>query len=136
MDLKANPDKNSSGSVLEAYLDKGRGYVSTMLVQNGSLKIGDYLLAGKTSGKVKAMFDESGKTIKIATPSTPVSVLGLDGAPQAGDPFKVLEDEKEAKLIASKRTQLVREQNVRTQKQLTLDEIGRRIAIGDFKELK
>ena len=104
MDLKANPDKNSSGSVLEAYLDKGRGYVSTMLVQNGSLKIGDYLLAGKTSGKVKAMFDESGKTIKIATPSTPVSVLGLDGAPQAGDPFKVLEDEKEAKLIASKRT--------------------------------
>ena len=135
MDLKANPEKNSSGSVLEAYLDKGRGYVSTILVQNGSLKIGDYLLAGKTSGKVKAMFDESGKTIKIATPSTPVSVLGLDGAPQAGDPFKVLEDEKEAKLIASKRTQLVREQNVRTQKQLTLDEIGRRIAIGDFKEL-
>ena len=106
-----------------------------MLVQNGSLKIGDYLLAGKTSGKVKAMFDETGKTIKIATPSTPVSVLGLDGAPQAGDPFKVLEDEKEAKLIASKRTQLVREQNVRTQKQLTLDEIGRRTAIGDFKEL-
>ncbi len=135
MDLKANPDKNSTGSVLEAYLDKGRGYVSTMLVQNGSLKIGDYLLAGKTSGKVKAMFDEGGKTLKIATPSTPVSVLGLDGAPQAGDPFKVLEDEKEAKLIASKRTQLVREQNVRTQKQLTLDEIGRRIAIGDFKEL-
>ena len=135
MDLKANPDKNSSGSVLEAYLDKGRGYVSTMLVQNGSLKIGDYVLAGKTSGKVKAMFDETGKIIKAATPSTPVSVLGLDGAPQAGDPFKVLEDEKEAKLIASKRTQLVREQNVRTQKQLTLDEIGRRIAIGDFKEL-
>ncbi len=135
MDLKANPDKNSSGSVLEAYLDKGRGYLSTILVQNGSLKIGDYVLAGKTSGKVKAMFDELGKTIKIATPSTPVSVLGLDGAPQAGDPFKVLEDEKEAKLIASKRTQLVREQNVRTQKQLTLDEIGRRIAIGDFKEL-
>ena len=135
MDLKANPNKNSTGSVIEAYLDKGRGYVSTMLVQNGSLNIGDYLLAGKTSGKVKAMFDEVGNTIKIASPSTPVSVLGLDGAPQAGDPFKVLEDEKEAKLIASKRTQLVREQNVRTQKQLTLDEIGRRIAIGDFKEL-
>jgi len=135
MDLKANPNKNSSGSVLEAYLDKGRGYVSTMLVQNGSLKIGDYVLAGKTSGKVKAMFDEAGNTLNIALPSTPVSVLGLDGAPQAGDPFKVLEDEKEAKLIASKRTQLVREQNVRTQKQLTLDEIGRRIAIGDFKEL-
>ena len=135
MDLKANPNKNSSGSVIEAYLDKGRGYVSTMLVQNGSLKIGDYVLAGKTSGKVKAMFDEAGNTINTASPSTPVSVLGLDGAPQAGDPFKVLEDEKEAKLIASKRTQLVREQNVRTQKQLTLDEIGRRIAIGDFKEL-
>ena len=106
MDLKANPNKNSSGSVLEAYLDKGRGYVSTILVQNGSLKIGDYLLAGKTSGKVKAMFDESGNSLEHALPSTPVSVLGLDGAPQAGDPFKVLDDEKEAKMIASKRTQL------------------------------
>ena len=135
MDLKANPNKNSSGSVLEAYLDKGRGYVSTILVQNGSLKIGDYLLAGKTSGKVKAMFDESGNTIEHAFPSTPVSVLGLDGAPQAGDPFKVFDDEKEAKMIASKRTQLGREQDVRTQKHLTLDEIGRRIAVGDFKEL-
>ena len=135
MDLKANPNKNSSGSVLEAYLDKGRGYVSTILVQNGSLKIGDYLLAGKTSGKVKAMFDESGNTLEYALPSTPVSVLGLDGAPQAGDPFKVLDDEKEAKMIASKRTQLGREQDVRTQKHLTLDEIGRRIAVGDFKEL-
>ena len=135
MDLKANPNKNSSGSVLEAYLDKGRGYVSTILVQNGSLKIGDYLLAGKTSGKVKAMFDESGNPLEYALPSTPVSVLGLDGAPQAGDPFKVLDDEKEAKMIASKRTQLGREQDVRTQKHLTLDEIGRRIAVGDFKEL-
>ena len=135
MDLKANPNKNSSGSVLEAYLDKGRGYVSTILVQNGSLKIGDYLLAGKTSGKVKAMFDESGNPLEKALPSTPVSVLGLDGAPQAGDPFKVLDDEKEAKMIASKRTQLGREQDVRTQKHLTLDEIGRRIAVGDFKEL-
>ena len=135
MDLKANPNKNSSGSVLEAYLDKGRGYVSTILVQNGSLKIGDYLLAGKTSGKVKAMFDESGNPLENALPSTPVSVLGLDGAPQAGDPFKVLDDEKEAKMIASKRTQLGREQDVRTQKHLTLDEIGRRIAVGDFKEL-
>jgi translation initiation factor IF-2 len=134
MDLKANPDKKSSGTVLEAYLDKGRGYVSTVLVQNGSLKIGDYILAGKTSGKVKAMFDESGNNLKIASPSTPVSVLGLDGAPQAGDQFKVLEDEKEAKQIAAKRTQLVREQNVRTQKHITLDEIGRRIAIGDFQE--
>ena len=135
MDLKANPNKNSSGSVLEAYLDEARGYVSTILVQNGSLKIGDYLLAGKTSGKVKAMFDESGNPLEKALPSTPVSVLGLDGAPQAGDPFKVLDDEKEAKMIASKRTQLGREQDVRTQKHLTLDEIGRRIAVGDFKEL-
>ena len=135
MDLKANPNKNSSGSVVEAYLDKGRGYVSTILVQNGTLKIGDYMLAGKTSGKVKAMFDEAGNAVDLAPPSTPVSVLGLDGAPQAGDPFKVLKDEKEAKMIASKRMQLGREQNVRTQKQLTLDEIGRRIALGDFKEL-
>ncbi len=135
MDLKANPNKNSLGSVVEAYLDKGRGYVSTILVQNGTLKIGDYMLAGKTSGKVKAMFDEAGNSIEFAPPSSPVSVLGLDGAPQAGDPFKVLKDEKEAKMIATKRTQLGREQDVRTQKQLTLDEIGRRIAIGDFKEL-
>ena len=134
MDLKANPDKLSTGTILEAYLDKGRGYVSTVLVQNGSLKIGDYMLAGKTSGKVKAMFDESGNSLEVAQPSTPVSVLGLDGAPQAGDQFKVLEDEKEAKQIAAKRTQLVREQSVRTQKHLTLDEIGRRIAIGDFQE--
>ena len=134
MDLKSNPDKLSSGTIIEAYLDKGRGYVSTVLVQNGSLKIGDYILAGKTSGKVKAMFDESGNSLRVAKPSTPVSVLGLDGAPQAGDQYKVLEDEKEAKQIAAKRTQLVREQSVRTQKHLTLDEIGRRIAIGDFNE--
>ena len=135
MDLKANPSKNATGTVLEAYLDKGRGYVSTILVQNGSLSVGDYILAGKNSGKVKAMFDESGEALQVAPPSTPVSVLGLDGAPQAGDPFKVIEDEKEAKQIAAKRTQLVREQTVRTQKHLTLDEIGRRIAIGDFKEM-
>ena len=134
MDLKSNPDKLSSGTIIEAYLDKGRGYVSTVLVQNGSLKIGDYILAGKTSGKIKAMFDESGNSLRVAKPSTPVSVLGLDGAPQAGDQYKVLEDEKEAKQIAAKRTQLVREQSVRTQKHLTLDEIGRRIAIGDFNE--
>ena len=134
MDLKANSDKLSTGTILEAYLDKGRGYLSTVLVQNGSLKIGDYMLAGKISGKVKAMFDESGNSLEVAKPSTPVSVLGLDGAPQAGDQFKVLEDEKEAKQIAAKRTQLVREQSVRTQKHLTLDEIGRRIAIGDFQE--
>ena len=135
MDLKANPSKRATGTVLEAYLDKGRGYVSTILVQNGRLSVGDYVLAGKNSGKVKAMFDESGETLKVALPSTPVSVLGLDGAPQAGDPFKVIEDEKEAKQIAAKRTQLVREQTVRTQKHITLDEIGRRIAIGDFKEM-
>ena len=135
MDLKANSSKRATGTVLEAYLDKGRGYVSTILVQNGRLSVGDYVLAGKNSGKVKAMFDESGETLKVALPSTPVSVLGLDGAPQAGDPFKVIEDEKEAKQIAAKRTQLVREQTVRTQKHITLDEIGRRIAIGDFKEM-
>jgi len=135
MDLKANSSKRATGTVLEAYLDKGRGYVSTILVQNGRLSVGDYILAGKNSGKVKAMFDESGEALKVALPSTPVSVLGLDGAPQAGDPFKVIEDEKEAKQIAAKRTQLVREQTVRTQKHITLDEIGRRIAIGDFKEM-
>ena len=135
LELKANPDKLSVGSVIEARLDKGKGYISTLLVQSGTLKIGDYVLAGKYSGKVKALYDERGNQIKYALPSTPVSVLGLDGAPQAGDKFNVFSDEKEAKTIASKRTQLVREQSVRTQKQLTLDEIGRRIAIGDFKEL-
>ena len=135
LELKANPNRKSKGTVVEAYLDKGRGYVSTILVQTGTLNVGDYLLAGKHSGKVRAMFDERGKTIETAPPSTPVSVLGLDGAPQAGDNFKVLEDEREAKQIAAKRTQLLREQNVRTQRHITLDEIGRRIALGDFKEL-
>jgi translation initiation factor IF-2 len=135
LDLKANPNKNAVGTVVEALLDKGRGYVSTILVQEGTLKIGDYILAGKHSGKVKAMFDERGKNLKEAGPSTPVSVLGLDGAPQAGDRFHVFEDEKEAKQIASKRSQLQREQSVRTQRHITLDEIGRRIALGDFKEL-
>jgi translation initiation factor IF-2 len=135
LDLKANPNKNSVGTVVEALLDKGRGYVSTILVQEGTLKIGDYMLAGKHSGKVKAMFDERGKNMKSAGPSTPVSILGLDGAPQAGDRFHVFEDEKEAKQIASKRSQLQREQSVRTQRHITLDEIGRRIALGDFKEL-
>ena len=135
LELKANPNRKSKGTVVEAYLDKGRGYVSTILVQTGTLNIGDYLLAGKHSGKVRAMFDERGKTIETAPPSTPVSVLGLDGAPQAGDNFNVLEDEREAKQIAAKRTQLLREQNVRTQRHITLDEIGRRIALGDFKEL-
>ena len=135
LELKANPDKAAMGTVVEAFLDKGRGYVSTILVQAGTLKIGDYVLAGKHSGKVKAMHDERGHNIKEAGPSTPVSILGLDGAPQAGDKFNVFQDEREAKSIAAKRTQLQREQSVRTQRHITLDEIGRRIALGDFKEL-
>ncbi|GMN12021.1 translation initiation factor IF-2 [Croceitalea sp. MTPC9] len=135
LELKANPDKLATGTVVEAFLDKGRGYVSTILVQAGTLKVGDYVLAGTTSGKVKAMQDERGKTIKKAGPATPVSILGLDGAPQAGDKFNVLDDEREAKQIATKRSQLQREQSVRTQRHITLDEIGRRIALGDFQEL-
>ena len=135
LELKANPNKNAVGAVVEALLDKGRGYVTTILVQAGTLKIGDYILAGKHSGKVKAMFDDKGNNLKEAGPSTPVSILGLDGAPQAGDKFNVFDDEREAKQIASKRSQLQREQSVRTQKTLTLAEIGRRIALGDFKEL-
>mgnify|MGYP000227000709 CR=1 FL=1 len=135
LELKANPNKNAVGAVVEAQLDKGRGYVTTILVQAGTLKIGDYILAGKNSGKVKAMFDDKGNKLKVAGPSTPVSILGLDGAPQAGDKFLVFDDEREAKQIATKRSQLQREQSVRTQKTLTLDEIGRRIALGDFKEL-
>lgn len=135
LELKANPDKAAVGTVVEAFLDKGKGYMSTILIQKGTLKIGDYLLAGQHTGKIKAMQDERGNLILEAGPSTPVSVLGLDGAPQAGDKFNVFENEKEAKQIAVKRTQLVREQSVRTQKHITLDEIGRRIALGDFKEL-
>ena len=135
LELKANPDRLASGTVVEAFLDKGRGYVSTILVQGGTLEIGDYVLAGTCSGKIKAMQDERGKIVKKAGPSTPISILGLDGAPQAGDKFNVLEDEKEAKQIASKRSQLQREQSVRTQRHITLDEIGRRIALGEFKEL-
>ena len=135
LELKANPDRKAKGTVVEAFLDKGRGYVSTILVQNGTLKMGDYILAGKQSGKVKAIFNERGVSLDEALPATPVSILGLDGAPQAGDTFQVLEDEREAKQIAAKRTQLVREQSVRTQRHITLDEIGRRIALGDFKEL-
>ncbi len=135
LELKANPNRTATGTVVEAFLDKGRGYVSTVLVQSGTLKVGDYVLAGTTSGKVKAIHDERGHKIKEAGPSTPVSLLGLDGAPQAGDTFQVMRDEREAKDIASKRTQLQREQSVRTQKHITLDEIGRRIALGDFKEL-
>ena len=135
LELQANPNRLAQGTVVEAYLDKGKGYISTILVQAGTLKVGDYILAGKTSGKIKAMQDERGKKVEKAGPSTPVSVLGLDGAPQAGDSFKVMEDEREAKDIASKRAQLQREQSVRTQKHITLDEIGRRIALGDFQEL-
>jgi translation initiation factor IF-2 len=135
LELKANPNKQASGTVVEAFLDKGRGYVSTILVQAGTLRVGDYVLAGKNSGKVKAMHDERGHEVKAAGPSIPVSILGLDGAPQAGDKFNVFEDEREAKQIATKRMQLQREQDVRTTKTLTLAEIGRRIALGTFKEL-
>ncbi len=136
LELKANPDRAAQGTIVEAFLDKGRGYVSTILVQAGTLKIGDYILAGRHSGKVRAMHDEQGREVAEAGPSTPVSILGLDGAPQAGDRFNVYKDEREAKQIATKRTQLVREQSVRTQRHITLDEIGRRIALGDdFKEL-
>ncbi|WP_332024562.1 translation initiation factor IF-2 [Kaistella sp.] len=135
LELKANPNKNAQGVVIEASLDKGRGYISTILVQTGTLKVGDYILAGKNHGKVKAMLDERGKPMEAAGPSIPVTVLGLDGAPTAGDKFRVFEDEREAKTIATKREQLQREQSIRTKKHLTLDELGRRIALGDFKEL-
>ncbi|MFS4455902.1 translation initiation factor IF-2 [Maribacter sp. 2304DJ31-5] len=135
LELKANADKLAVGTVVEAFLDKGKGYVSTILVQAGTLKIGDYVLAGTCSGKVKAMQDERGKDVKEVGPSQPISILGLDGAPQAGDKFHVLDDEREAKQIAARRSQLQREQSVRTQRHITLDEIGRRIALGDFKEL-
>lgn len=135
LDLKSNPNKPAQGTVVEAFLDKGKGYVSTLLVQHGTLRIGDYMLAGKHHGKIKAMHDERGHVVKEAGPSTPVSVLGLDGAATAGDKFNIFEDEKEAKQIASKRSQLMREQSVRTQRHITLDEIGRRIALGQFKEL-
>lgn len=135
LELTANPNKPAVGTVVEAFLDKGRGYVSTILVQSGTLKIGDYVLAGQNSGKIKAMQDERGHKIMVAGPATPISILGLDGAPQAGDKFSVFEDEREAKALATKRTQLQREQSVRTQRHITLDEIGRRIALGDFKEL-
>lgn len=135
LDLKANPNRIAKGAVIEASLDKGRGYVSTILVQTGTLKIGDYLLAGQNSGKVRAMMDERGHRVMEAGPSSPVSILGLDGAPQAGDSFIIMEDEKEAKQIAQRRQQLSREQSARAQKNLTLEEIGRRLAIGDFQEL-
>jgi len=135
LELKANPDRAASGTLIEASLDKGRGYISTILVQSGTLRIGDYMLAGPYSGKVRALLDERGKRIEEAGPATPASILGLDGAPQAGDRFTVMDDEREAKQIATKRQQLQREQSVRTTKNLTLEEIGRRLAIGDFQEL-
>ncbi len=135
LELTANPNKPALGTVVEAFLDKGRGYVSTVLVQAGTLKVGDYVLAGKHHGKVKAMHDERGHNVMTAGPSTPISILGLDGAPTAGDKFNCFVDEREAKQIAGKRTQLMREQSVRTQRHITLAEIGRRIALGQFKEL-
>ena len=135
LELKANPTRKAQGTIIEASLDKGKGYVATILVQNGTLKKGDFILAGRYTGKVKAMFDERGKSVLEAGPSKPVTILGLNGAPQAGDTFNVMDEEKEAKHIATKRNQLQREQSIRTQKHITLDEIGRRLAIGDFKEL-
>ena len=135
LDLKANPNKNASGTIVEASLDKGRGYMCTALIQSGTMKVGDYVLAGQHSGKVKAMLDERGNRIKVAGPSTPVNLLGLDGAPTSGDRFIIMDDEREAKQIAQKRLQLQREQSVRSQKQMTLEEIGRRLKVGDFQEL-
>jgi len=135
LDLKANPNKRASGSVIESSLDKGRGYVSTILVHNGTLKMGDVVLAGINYGKIKAMFNERNQRIKQALPAEPVLILGLNGAPQAGDNFNVMATEQEARDIANKREQLQREQSLRTKKHFTLDELGRRIALGDFKEL-
>jgi len=135
LELKANPAKNAVGAVIESELDKGRGYVTTLLVQAGTLRIGDVILAGPHSGRIKAMFNERGNEVKEAGPSIPVSVLGLSGAPSAGDRFNIMDDEREARNIATKRLQLQREQGARTKKHITLDEIGRRIAIGDFQEL-
>lgn len=135
LDLKANPNRNAIGVVIESSLDKGRGYVSTLIVQTGTLRVGDVMVAGSNWGRVKAMFNEKGEKLDVAGPASPVSILGLDGAPNAGDKFNVMSDEREAKNIASKRQQLIREQGIRSQKHITLDEIGRRLAVGDFKEL-
>lgn len=135
LELKANPDRNAVGTIIESSLDKGRGYVCTLLVEKGTLRVGDVVLAGQFSGRVKAMYNERNKAINEAGPATPVTMLGFNGAPSAGDQFHVMDDEKEARQIATKRQQLQREQGVRTQKHVTLDEIGRRIAIGDFQEL-
>ncbi len=135
LDLKANPEREATGSIIEASLDKGRGYVATMLVQNGTLRQGDLIVSGQHYGRVKAMFNERNQRIEIAPPSTPVVILGLNGAPQAGEKFKVFEDEAEAKEVATKRAQIMREQGLRARKHITLDEIGRRLALGNFKEL-
>lgn len=135
LELKANPDRTANGVVIEASLDKGRGYVATMLVQSGTLKVGDYVVAGKNHGKVKALLDERGKNLAEAGPSIPATILGLDGAPTAGDKFRVYADESEGKAIANKREQLQRELSIRTKKHTTLEELGRRIALGEFKEL-
>jgi len=135
LDLKANPNRRASGAVIESSLDKGRGYLATILVQNGTMRVGDVMLSGCFTGRVKAMFNERGQKVEAAGPSTPVSVLGLNGAPTAGETFNVMADEKEAKDIANKREQLIRIQGIKTQKHMTLEEIGRRIAIGNFKEL-
>lgn len=135
LDLKANPNKNALGTVLESSLDKGKGYLTNMLVEAGTMKVGDVILAGRYSGKIRAMHDEHGNSLDVVLPSMPVSILGINGAPSAGDKFYVLEDEREAKSIAVKREQLYREQGLRTTKHITLDEIGRRLAIGNFKEL-
>ena len=135
LELKANPNKRATGAVIESSLDKGRGYLATILVQNGTMKVGDVMLSGCFTGRVKAMFNERGQKVEKAGPSTPVSVLGLNGAPTAGETFNIMADEKEAKDIANKREQLIRIQGIKTQKHMTLEEIGRRIAIGNFKEL-
>ncbi len=135
LDLKANPNREGTGTIIEASLDKGRGFVATILVQNGTLRQGDLILSGQFYGRVKAMFNERNQRIEVAPPSTPVVILGLNGAPQAGEKFKVYDDESEAKELATKRSQLLREQGLRTRKHITLDEIGRRLALGNFKEL-
>ncbi len=135
LNLKANPDKPAVGSIIEASLDKGRGYVTTLMVQAGTLKVGDIMVAGSNHGRVKAMFDDTGNRVSEAGPSTPVQVLGLDGAPQAGEKFQVMESDREARELANKRSQILREQSIRTKKHITLDEIGRRLAIGSFKQL-
>lgn len=135
LELKANPNKRAHGSIIESSLDKGRGYLATILIQSGTLKVGDVMLSGSHTGRVKAMFNERGQKVTEAGPSTPVSILGLNGAPAAGETFNVMEDEKEARDLANKREQLIRIQGLKTQKHITLEEIGRRIAIGNFQEL-